>query len=83
MKDRSIAVGCPKLDDSRFYIEKLAEIIKINELNSLTVIHMEVPCCSGLTHIAKEAIAGSGAKMPFEDITIGLRGNFKKTETID
>jgi Pyruvate/2-oxoacid:ferredoxin oxidoreductase delta subunit len=83
LKNHSIVIGCPKLDDSRFYIEKLAEIIKMNELNSLTVIHMEVPCCSGLTHIAKEAIAGSGAKMSFEDITIDLRGNVTKTEKID
>ncbi len=82
LKDHSIVVGCPKLDDSRFYIEKLAEIIKINELNSLTVIHMEVPCCSGLRHIAKEAIAGSGVKLSFEDVTIDLRGNVIKTENI-
>ena len=83
LKNHSIVVGCPKLDDSQFYIEKLAEIIKINELNSLTVIHMEVPCCSGLTHIAKEAVAKGGAKLSFEDITIDLRGNVIKTETIN
>ena len=83
LKNHSIVVGCPKLDDSQFYIEKLAEIIRINELNSLTVIHMEVPCCSGLTHIAKEAIASSGVKLSFKDITIDLRGNVTKTETID
>jgi len=82
-KNHSIAVGCPKLDDSRFYIDKLAEIIKISQLNSLTVIHMEVPCCSGLIHIAKEAIASSGAKLSFEDVTIDLRGNVAKTETIN
>ncbi len=82
LKNHSIVVGCPKLDDSRFYIEKLAELIRINELNSLTVIHMEVPCCSGLTHIAKEAIAGSGVKLSFEDVTIDLRGNVIKAETI-
>ena len=63
LKDHSIVIGCPKLDDSQFYIEKLTEIIRINKLSSLTVIHMEVPCCSGLTHIAKEAIAGSGVKL--------------------
>jgi hypothetical protein len=61
----------------------MAEIIKMNKLNSLTVIHMEVPCCSGLTHIAKEAIAASGVKLSFEDVTIDLRGNVAKTETID
>jgi len=83
LKNHSIVVGCPKLDDSRFYIEKLAEIVKMNGLNSLTVIHMEVPCCSCLTHIAKEAIAGSGVKLSFEDFTIDLQGNIAKTETID
>jgi NAD-dependent dihydropyrimidine dehydrogenase PreA subunit len=83
LKKHSIVVGCPKLDDSNFYIEKLAEIITINEINSLTVIHMEVPCCSGLTHIAKEAIAGSRVKLSFEDITIDLRGNVVKTENIN
>ncbi len=75
----SIAVGCPKLDDSEFYIDKLAQILKVNRLNSLTVLHMEVPCCSGLTHIARQAIAASGANISFEDITIDLRGNIKET----
>jgi len=82
LKNHSIVVGCPKLDDSRFYIEKLAQILKINKLHSLTVIHMEVPCCSGLTHIAQKAIAGSWVKISFEDITIDLRGDVIKTENI-
>ena len=82
-KNHSIAVDCPKLDDSPLYVEKLAEILKINRLNSLTIIHMEVPCCSGLTLIAKEAIARSGVKLSFEDITIDLRGHIIKTETIN
>jgi NAD-dependent dihydropyrimidine dehydrogenase PreA subunit len=77
LRDHSIAVGCPKLDNSDFYIEKLAEIPKANRLNSLTVIHMEVPCCFGLTHIAREAIGRSGLKISFEDVTIDL------IETID
>jgi len=83
LKDHSIVVGCPKLDDSGFYIEKLTQIVKLNRLNSLTVVHMEVPCCSGLTNIAKEAIAGSGVNLSFEDVIIDLRGNVIKTETID
>jgi NAD-dependent dihydropyrimidine dehydrogenase PreA subunit len=82
LKDRSVVVGCPKLDDAEFYIEKLAEIIKANKLNSLTVIHMEVPCCFGLTQIARKAIACSGLKMTFEDVTIDLQGNVCKTEII-
>ena len=82
LKDRSIVVGCPKLDNPEFYIEKLAEILKANKLKSLTVIHMEVPCCFGLTQIARRAIACSGLKMTFEDVTIDLKGNVCKTETI-
>lgn len=83
LKDNSIVVGCPKLDNPEFYIEKLAAILKANKLNSLTVIHMEVPCCFGLTHIARQAIACSGVKITFEDVTIDLHGNVSKTETIE
>jgi Pyruvate/2-oxoacid:ferredoxin oxidoreductase delta subunit len=81
LKGHSIAVGCPKLDDSQFYIEKLAKILQANKLNSLTVVHMEVPCCLGLTHIAREAIARCGAKTPCKDITVDLHGNVK-AETV-
>ncbi len=82
LKNHSIVVGCPKLDNAEFYIEKLTEILKVNNLKSLTVIHMEVPCCSGLRHIAKEAITRSKAKLSFEDITIDLKGNIGNTEII-
>jgi len=78
LSGRAIAIGCPKLDDGQLYIEKLAEIIKRGKPGSLTVVHMEVPCCFGMTHIAKEAIARSGVELTFEDITIDLRGNIIK-----
>jgi Pyruvate/2-oxoacid:ferredoxin oxidoreductase delta subunit len=80
LRDKSIAVGCPKLDNSEFYVEKLADIIKINSLKSLAVVHMEVPCCFGLTQIALKAIEASGENLMFEDITINLQGNILKTE---
>ena len=82
LKDHSVAVGCPKLDNVEFHIEKVAAILKANKLKSLTVVHMEVPCCFGLTHIAREAIARGDVKMPFEDVTIGLNGEICKTETV-
>jgi len=47
------------------------------------VIHMEVPCCSGLRYIAQKVIAGSGVKLSFEDVTIDLRGNVIKDERIN
>ncbi|HUT31775.1 MAG TPA: 4Fe-4S binding protein [Sedimentisphaerales bacterium] len=82
LKNHSVIVGCPKLDDPEFYIEKVAEILKANKLKSLTVVHMEVPCCFGLTRIAKEAIARSGVKMCFDDVTIDLHGNAGAKTTI-
>jgi len=82
LQGRSIAVGCPKLDDARFYVEKLAQILLANDLRSLTVVHMEVPCCSGLTRVAHEAIVRSGKPLSFEDVTVSLRGNVIRTETI-
>jgi len=78
----SIVIGCPKLDDARFYIEKLADILRANKLKSLSVVHMEVPCCHGLTRIAQEALAKAGVKMTFEDVTIGLNGGVSKVEQI-
>ncbi len=83
LKDHSIVVGCPKLDDAQFYVEKLAVILQTNKLNGLKVVHMEVPCCFGLTHIARQAIERSGSEMTFEDVTIDLQGNIKKSEMIN
>jgi ferredoxin len=82
LKGNRIAIGCPKLDDPSSYIDKVSEIVKVNGLSSLTVVHMEVPCCSGMTYIAREAIAKSGVDIVFEDITIGLGGDVVNTETI-
>ena len=82
LKNNTVLVGCPKLDDAQFYIEKLTDILKNNKISSLTVIHMEVPCCSGLTHIASQAVLQSSFRMPFEDITISLKGDVLKTEKI-
>jgi NAD-dependent dihydropyrimidine dehydrogenase PreA subunit len=82
LKDHSIAIGCPKLDDTRLYVEKLAQILRMNSLRSLTVIHMQVPCCSGLTHVAREAIARSGKPMAFLDIIVSLRGSMVRSEVV-
>lgn len=83
LRGHSVVVGCPKLDDAEFYVEKLAAILKSNKLNSLMVIHMEVPCCFGLTHIVKDAIVQSGLKMAFEDVTVDLHGNVSRNETVE
>ena len=56
------------------YREKLEKIFTNNEIKSITYAHMEVPCCFGLLPIIKEAINSSGKKIPFEDITITIKG---------
>jgi ferredoxin len=82
LKENSIVIGCPKLDNRELYIEKIADILQTNKLKSLTVVHMEVPCCFGLTRIAKDAIVRSRRKISFENVTVDLNGNIKKTETV-
>jgi len=67
-------VGCPKLDDVGVYQEKFMEIIKNNDLESITYAHMEVPCCFGLIGVIQAAIAQSGKKTPFKEVTISIRG---------
>lgn len=82
LKDHSVVIACPKLDDVEPYIEKITQIIKSGNINSLTVIHMEVPCCFGLTRLVQQAITNSGKQINFEDITISLDGQVKKKEMI-
>jgi NAD-dependent dihydropyrimidine dehydrogenase PreA subunit len=75
VKDHAVVVACPKLDDYDAHLEKLAEILRQAQIHSITVVHMEVPCCSGLLHMAKQAITASGADVPLQEVTIDVRGN--------
>jgi Pyruvate/2-oxoacid:ferredoxin oxidoreductase delta subunit len=77
LEDKALLVACPKLDDFQAHQQKLTEVLKQSGLKSLTVVHMEVPCCSGLLHMVKQAILASGNVVPFRDITIGIRGDIK------
>lgn len=70
----SLLVACPKLDDFPAHLEKLAEILRRSEVKSLTVVHMEVPCCSGLIHMARKALKLSGKTIPLEEVTISIKG---------
>ncbi len=66
-------IGCPKLDEGD-YSEKLTEIIKNNEIKSLTIVRMEVPCCGGLEHAAVTALKNSGKFIPWQVVTISTDG---------
>ncbi len=77
LKDRALLVACPKLDDFQAHQNRLTEILRHSGIKSLTVIHMEVPCCSGLMHMARQAILASGQDVPLREITIGIKGDRK------
>jgi len=74
LKGRAIAIGCPKLDDLGAYVNKVAQILEGSDIKSLKVVHMEVPCCYGLVHIAREALSKSGKDIPSESVVIGIKG---------
>lgn len=74
IKDRVTVIGCPKLDDVKFYEEKLAEILKSNNIKSLTVVRMEVPCCGGIVSAVKNAMLGAQVIVPYKEVTISTEG---------
>ena len=74
IKGRITLVGCPKLDDAD-YSEKLTEIIRNNDIKSVTVVRMEVPCCGGLEQAAKIALQRSGKFIPWQVVTVTTDGN--------
>ena len=77
LADHALLVACPKLDDFPAHLEKLTVLLRQSGLKSLTVVHMEVPCCSGLVHLARQAILASGNVLPFRDVTISIQGERK------
>jgi Fe-S-cluster-containing hydrogenase component 2 len=83
MKNKSIAIACPKLDrDREIYIEKITSMIDDAKINTLTVMIMEVPCCGGLLQIAKEALNKATKKVPVKVIVVGIKGEIIKDEWI-
>ena len=77
LRDHALLVACPKLDDFEAHLAKLTEVLRQSTVKSITVVRMEVPCCSGLTHMAQEAIRLSGKKIPSGEVVIGIRGDRK------
>ena len=76
LKGRSLAIACPKLDQGKeVYVEKLRAMIDEAGISSLNVLVMEVPCCSGLVHIANMAREAAGRKVPIKKTVISIKGN--------
>ena len=74
IQGKSVLLGCPKLDNAEFYIEKFAQICKQSGVKSITSVVMEVPCCSGLPMIVKKGMELSGVEIPMEEVVISTRG---------
>ena len=75
LKDKTLAIACPKLDSSQeSYIEKLVAMIDESKINTITCMIMEVPCCSALLGLAKEAVNRANSNVPIKAVTVGLQG---------
>jgi ferredoxin len=82
LREHAVVIACPKLDDRRGYVEKLAEMIRHNDPTELTVAHMEVPCCTGILRMVLEARQLAGSDLPVYDVSIGIHGQLLERRRI-
>lgn len=74
LKNKILMIGCPKLDDVEYYEKKLTDILKSNNIKSITIVNMEVPCCFGLQNLAENSIRNSGKVIPLRQSIISIQG---------
>jgi hypothetical protein len=77
---KAVMIGCPKFDDAEAYVEKFKEIFRIANIKSVTVLDMEVPCCSALPVIVKKGMEQAQKNIPMEVVTISARGQILKQQ---
>lgn len=82
LKGRTVLVGCPKFDDAESYIAKFAEIFKIADIQSVTILIMEVPCCSKMPMIVQEGMALAGKNIPTEIVVVSSRGKIVRIDKL-
>lgn len=83
MKGKSIAIACPKLDEGQdIYVEKIKSFIDDAEINTLTVMTMQVPCCAGLVAMAQQALQSAKRKIPIKSIVVNLQGDVLSEEWV-
>jgi ferredoxin len=78
IKCRAALVGCPKLDETGPFVDKLTEILKANEIRDITVLHMTVPCCAQLEGLVADAVKRSGKDVPQKSFVVGIDGTLKQ-----
>lgn len=81
LRGKIVLNGCPKFDDVEAYREKLTTFFRQHDIKSVTVAHMEVPCCRGIQVLVEQAIQASGKEIPLKEVVIGIKGD-KKAEVI-
>ena len=79
MRNKVTLIGCPKLDEGD-YAEKLTAILQANEIKSVTVLRMEVPCCGGIANAVQRALQASGKTIPWQVVTIATEGQILEDE---
>lgn len=80
LKGRRLVIACPKFDDTTGYMEKLTELVRQNDLRSVTVAIMTVPCCSGMVRMAQQAVEQAGMDIPVKTVVIGPDGTMVARE---
>jgi hypothetical protein len=75
LKDRKVLIGCPKLDDAMYYVEKFTEIFSNIAIRKVSCLRMEVSCCGGMTAVLREAITRSGKAIPLTETIVGVKGD--------
>lgn len=80
VRGKAVLLGCPKFDNAREYTAKFAEIFRTADIQSVTVIDMEVPCCSAMPAVVRNGMKEAGKEIPIEEIVVSLRGNILRRE---
>lgn len=83
LQGKKLAIACPKLDCNKdIYVEKIRQMIDTAEIDTLTVVIMEVPCCGGLVRIVRQAMQEAGRKVPLKQIVVGIQGEVLRQEWV-
>ncbi len=83
LQGKAVMIGCPKFDDAQAYIDKLSQVFAQSRIRSITVVIMEVPCCSGLPMIIQKALEKSGTDIPLTKVVISTRGEIMPSPVLN
>jgi NAD-dependent dihydropyrimidine dehydrogenase PreA subunit len=82
IKGKMVLIGCPKLDETKPFVDKLAEILQANDIKDITILHMEVPCCTNLVRLVFEAVKRSGKQVAVSPFNCMIGGDVVKEESM-